>query len=301
MAQGRRAIQAALAAAGLRPLKRYGQNFLIDDNLMRKLVAAAGITARDVVLEVGAGTGALTDYLLLQAGRVVVVEIDRGLHALCAQRFAGRERITLLHRDVLERKSVVAGEVLDVIAAWHRRLDGRIMLVANLPYQVATPLIVNLLTGPLFVSPLCFTVQAEVAERMTAAPGGKTYGPLSVIVQALATCQRVARLPPEVFWPEPKVSSMMLRLDRREAGALDPTVTAKLVALVHGCFNHRRKTLKFSLQRMLGEETFAALRDAGAWDVSARPERLSVDAYIAMARFVIEREAGERGERGSQP
>jgi 16S rRNA (adenine1518-N6/adenine1519-N6)-dimethyltransferase len=292
MAQTKTEIRAALEAAGLRPLKQHGQHFLIDGNLMRKLVAAAGITRKDVVLEVGPGTGALTDYLLEEAGHVVAVEIDRGLHELCRSRFSRATNLTLMHGDVLASKSSIEAQVVQLLAERQGDLAGRIMLVANLPYQVATPLIVDLLLGELPVSPMCFTVQAEVAERLTASPGSKAYGPVSVLVQALARSERIARVPPTAFWPEPQVDSAMLRLDLLLEGKPARGVRQCLSRTLHGCFSHRRKTLKWSLRKLLGDEGYHGVESDGRWDLSQRPEQLSVEQWVQMAE-ILRRENDE--------
>lgn len=292
MAQTKTEIRAMLQAAGLRPLRQHGQHFLIDGNLMRKLVAAAGITSRDTVLEVGPGTGALTDLLVREAGHVVAVEIDRGLHEICRQRFASTANLTLVHRDILAGKSTVDEEVVRLLTVRQSDLGGRIMLVANLPYQVATPLLVDLLMGDLAVSPMCFTVQAEVADRLTASPGNKDYGPVSVFMQAMARTERIARVPPSAFWPEPQVDSAMLRIDLREEDRPSPPVRKQLSTVVHHCFNHRRKMLGWTLDRVLSDEHFHLIESDGRWDLSQRPEQLSVEQWVQMAEMVA-REDGE--------
>lgn len=286
MAQTKREIQALLAAAGIRPLKRFGQHFLIDGNLMGKLVSGAGVKRDDVVLEVGPGTGSLTEELLALAGHVVAVEIDRGLAAICRARFGQCDRATLIHGDILARKSALAREVLQTLEARRHRLGGRIMMVANLPYQVATPLLANLLMSDLPVSPLCFTVQAEVAERILAPPGDKTYGQVSVMAQALARIRRVARVPPEAFWPAPKVESTMLRVDVRQEDAPTPEIRRRLVALVQACFGHRRKTMKSNLRPLLDDGTFARIEADGRWDLGDRPEQITVSQWLDLARFL---------------
>lgn len=283
MAQTKRDIQAVLAAAGMHPLKRFGQHFLIDGNLLRKLVHAAGVTDRDVVLEVGPGTGTLTEELLAVAGHVLAVEIDNGLARICRERFGESPGFTLLHRDVLERKREIAPEVLATLADRRERLGGRAMLVANLPYQVATPLLIELLLGGLPVQPLCFTVQAEVAERLAAPPGGKDYGPISVFAQALARIERIARVPPEAFWPVPGVDSAMLRLDPHQGASLRPAVKRELVEVVHGCFNHRRKTMRHNLRELLDGASYHRVELEGRWNLNDRPERLTVEQWVGLA------------------
>lgn len=165
----------------------------------------------------------------------------------------------------------------------------RALLVANLPYQIATPLLIELLMGERRISPLCFTVQREVADRLAAPPGGKDYGPISVFAQALATLQRIARVPPEAFWPAPKVDSAMLRMDLREDGALSPPVKRELARLVHGCFNHRRKTMRYSLRELLSDEQYQQVEAAGVCELNDRPERIGVGQWVELARLLAPR------------
>lgn len=288
MAQTRRDIQALLSAGGIRPLKRFGQNFLVDGNLMDKLILAAGIERRDVVLEVGPGTGALTERLLELAGHVLAVEIDRGLQELCRSRLGASANFTLIAGDILEGKGTVAPAVLAKLSAQRRTLDGRILLVANLPYQVATPLVIDLLLGELRISPMCFTVQAEVGERLAALPGGKEYGPISVFAQVLADVRRIARVPPEAFWPAPKVRSVMLRLDVVGERRPSAPVLAELIRLVHGCFNHRRKTMLWNLRELLAPGIVEQVAKDGRWDLALRPERITPKQWVDLAALVAD-------------
>jgi len=283
MAQTKREIQTLFANAGVRPLKRFGQHFLIDGNLMRKLVAAARLRSDDVVLEVGPGTGSLTEELLRVCGHVVAVEIDRTLQTLCWARMGSIPHFTLIAGDVLERKSAISAGVGRELQARQTELGGRILLVANLPYQVATPLIIDLL-----VSVMCFTVQAEVADRLLANPDCKSYGPVSVFAQALADVERIARVPPAAFWPAPRVDSAMLRLSVRPESALPAAVQRTLTELVHGCFQHRRKTMKSNLRTLLDQAVLAHVERDGRWDLSVRPECISVTQWVALAGFLTE-------------
>jgi 16S rRNA (adenine1518-N6/adenine1519-N6)-dimethyltransferase len=141
------------------------------------------------------------------------------------------------------------------------------------------------------VSPLCFTVQREVADRLSAPPGGKEYGPISVFAQAMAIIQRIARVPPEAFWPAPRVDSTMLRLDVREEGAPGPQVRRELARLVHGCFNHRRKTMRHNLQELLDQSQYQEVEASGRWDLTDRPERITVQQWVDLAQ--LERGGGE--------
>jgi len=286
MTQTKHEVQTLLAGAGVRPLKRFGQHFLIDGNLMRKLLAAAGVQPTDVVLEVGPGTGSLTEGLLAQAGHVVAVEIDRTLQTICWDRLGQRPNFTLIAGDVLESKGSIAPAVRHALQDRQRELGGRFLLVANLPYQVATPLIINLLTGQPRVAEMCFTIQAEVADRLKASPGGKDYGPLTILTQALADVQRITRVPPEAFWPSPEVDSAIVRIIVRPDAALPDAVQRRLAELVHGCFNHRRKTMRWPLRDLLDDTTLSRVETDGRWDLTLRPECITIDQWIALARFL---------------
>lgn len=275
MTQSKHQIQELLTAAGARPLKRYGQNFLIDQNLMHKLLEAAELEPADVVLEVGPGTGSLTEELVQRCGHVVAVEIDNTLQAIVRDRLEPTGRCTVIHRDVLARKSQIAPEVRDTLISHQRRLGGRILLVANLPYQAATPLVVDLLLGDLRCDRLCFMVQAEVADRVVSPCGRKEYGPVSIFAQLLTRARRIARVPPQAFWPAPQVDSAMVRLDWEPPEGFVSQQLASVVRLVHSCFNHRRKTMRSNLRALLPPDQLEALVTVGGWDLQQRPEELA--------------------------
>lgn len=277
-------IRSLLDQAGARPNKRYGQNFLVDGNLMRKLIDSAEITDKDVVLEVGCGTGSLTEDLARVAGEVVTVEIDRGLAGVARSRLADFANTRLIHTDALETKNRVDPAILDAVAEAKQRVGGRSLMVANLPYQVASPLMIDLLVDSPEIERMCITVQKEVGDRLVAAPGGKDYGPLSVIVQALAEVRKIAAVPPQAFWPRPAVDSVMLRIDpqphfREAVGDL-----ANFSAVVKGCFQHRRKTLSHSLSKGHGADPAAEVLEACGIDPRTRPEVLSPRQWVELAR-----------------
>jgi 16S rRNA (adenine1518-N6/adenine1519-N6)-dimethyltransferase len=282
IAQSLTQIRTMLASRGLRPSRALGQNFLIDGNLMRKLVDAAALTPTDTVLEVGAGTGSLTEMLLERAGHVVAVEYDHGLHALLAERLSGRDRLTLLHADVLAGKSKITPQVLEAIEDAARSLGGRVCLVANLPYSVASPLLIDLLLVERAPALECFTVQKEVADRITAGPGGKRIGPLSIIMQSGAEIERIARVPAQAFWPQPSIESAMLRMTPRP----DRIHLPALARVVHACFLHRRKTLRYNLETAFGAETPTRIHERTDLDTTRRPETLTVSEWEALSRVI---------------
>lgn len=279
-------IRELLESAGLRPTKRFGQHFLVDGNLMRKLVASAELRADDVVLEVGCGTASLTQELAPHVGRVITVEVDRGLAGVATNQLADLPNVTLLHCDALLGKHQVHPDVLSALSNARDQMGGRILLVANLPYQIASPLVIDLLTGPVDIAAMCFTVQKEVALRLDAAPGHGDYGPLAIIVQALADTRRIANVPPQAFWPVPAVDSAMVRLDpngQRQAQIAD---IARFAALVRACFLHRRKTLAYNLSAATGAKSVQSMLDPLGIPPTTRPERVTVSQWIALANTI---------------
>lgn len=267
-------VRELLSGAGLSPQHRFGQNFLIDLNLMRKLLEAAELSAGDTVLEVGPGTGSLTELLLESASHVISCEIDRGLATLNRERLGLRANFTLVEGDALATKHVLNPEILAALAAYPPAPGGRVKLVANLPYQIATPLLMNLLhLQPPFERLVC-TIQKEVAERLIASADTAAYGPLSVTMQSLARVDWIAKLPPGAFWPRPQVDSAMVRIVPKEAAAIPVEDAAGFVAFVQQSFLQRRKMLRRIARSWEGVDGEAVLSAASVLPES-RPEVLT--------------------------
>lgn len=248
-------LRQRMAAFGLRPEIRYGQNFLIDLNLLEVILDAARLTAQDVVLEVGTGTAGLTTRLAQQARHVVTVEIDAQLAQLAAENLGTSPNVTFLRQDVLKNKSTVDPRVMQAVSdALHQHQLTSYKLVANLPYNIATPLVSNLLAADLRPALMVITIQKEVADRMMAQPGSKDYGALSVWVQSLATVELVRVLPPTVFWPRPKVDSAILRIELQEAWRQELPDVEFFHSFVRALFFHRRKFLRSVLISATKEE-----------------------------------------------
>ncbi len=233
-------IKALLAQAGQSPKKALGQNFLIDANLVRKLIDASGVGEGDVVLEVGPGTGTLTEGLLARGCEVVASELDDGLCDLLTERLEGH-RCTIVRGDCLASKRAISNDVL-------RALAGRpFTLVANLPYHAATPLMLRLMTAHAECKAQFVTVQREVAERLCAGPGIRAYGSVSVVAGAVCEARMLGVLAPSCFWPRPEVTSAMMSLVRRST-----SLTADAEDLAEFCqrlFSSRRKQLGSVLGR----------------------------------------------------
>lgn len=275
-------IRSLLAAAGLAPQHRFGQNFLIDLNLLGKLVTAAEVTAADTILEVGPGTGSLTECLLACGARVIAVEIDHGLQRLLRQRLGDNPRFTLVQGDALAGKHRVNPLALKILQDQPPEPGGHYKLVANLPYQIATPLLVDLLhVTPTFERLVC-TIQREVGQRLAAPARDPQYGPVSVMVQLLADVTPLAVLPPSVFWPQPQIESVMLVLRPRPAaqtGVTDPTA---LAAFVQRGFQQRRKMLRRVFREVPDELALQRAFAQAKATPDARAEELSPEQWRAL-------------------
>jgi 16S rRNA (adenine1518-N6/adenine1519-N6)-dimethyltransferase len=242
-------IAEELARRGIRPNRRLGQNFMIDRQMLDFLVRTAAVSDQDIVLEVGAGAGFLTERLCAAAARVISVEIDEGLFGLASERLADFTNLTLIHADALAGERKWSAPVARGIDKALAELPGRpLKLVANLPYSIATAVIQVVLESDGRFEGAWFTCQKEVADRLTAKPGGDDYGFVSVLVTLLADIRVVRKLPPSVFWPRPKVDSAIVEVMGREAKRF---AIADMDALRRGLsflFTRRRKQLKASLK-----------------------------------------------------
>ena len=287
--QTKREIRQLLSSAGVRPNRHLGQHFLIDLNLMRLLVDSANIQRDDIVLEVGCGTGSLTQALVEKAGQIVAVELDRNLFEIAEKQLAYAHNIELINADILASKHTIHPAVTDAIAAAREQWSGRILLVANLPYNVASPVMMNLLTGPITADAMVVTVQKEVAERMTAKPASDHYGTLSIFLGATGDMETIRTLKPAVFWPRPQVDSTMVRFVRRQERAGQIVNMELFSEIVHLFMGHRRKTLlatsKLAHEKLGHIENWPQIFEQCRIDPSKRPEQLDAADYVAIANY----------------
>jgi len=260
-----------LSAHGLRPSRALGQNFVADPNTVRRIARLAGAAPGTRVLEIGAGLGSLTLALAETGARVVAVEADRHLVPVL------RPMVEPVGVEVVEADALN----VDLAALLEARGGGRWRLVANLPYNIATPLVLRTLVQVPAVSDLLVMVQREVGERLAAGVGDPAYGAVSVRVAYFARAELAGRVPASVFVPRPRVESVLVRITRRDAPAVDPALVPyeRLDTVVRAGFAHRRKMLRRSLAGVVEPEAFAA---AGVRP-DARAEELDVAAWGRLA------------------
>jgi 16S rRNA (adenine1518-N6/adenine1519-N6)-dimethyltransferase len=280
-------VKGLLGSRGILPKNKLGQNFLIDLNLIDLVVRTAKLTATDLVLEVGTGTGSLTNRLADGAGAVVSVELDPVIHDMAREVVAARANVCLLHADALRNKNALNPTVLTAVADMRDRFGtSRFKLVANLPYAVATPVMSNLLLGEEPIERMVVTVQWEIAERLTARVGSSQYGALSVLVQSLADVDIVRRLAPSVFWPRPQVDSaiVLIRPDAHKRARVGDV--QRFRNFLRDLYVHRRKNLRGALSgwprgRREKAEVDAKLAALGL-SGTTRAEDLDVEQHLQL-------------------
>jgi 16S rRNA (adenine1518-N6/adenine1519-N6)-dimethyltransferase len=283
-------IRQLLESSGIKPNKRLGQHFLIDLNLMRLLAESAEIKKKDVVLEAGCGTGSFTAILAQKAGRIIAIELDTNLFKIAREQLSEFDNIDLLNIDILENKNTISEEVIKLLLIAHRTFPGHIVLAANLPYNVASPVMMNLITGRIKADAMYVTVQKEVADRMTAQPGSSGYGVLSIIMQASGDVEIIRILKPSVFWPRPQVDSAMVKFVRSRSKT-DLIEDIELFAsIVHLFMNHRRKTLHASSRleeaKIAGIKDWADIFEKCGINPRLRPDQIPPEQYVTLASCI---------------
>jgi 16S rRNA (adenine1518-N6/adenine1519-N6)-dimethyltransferase len=277
--------------AGIRPHNKYGQNFLIDLNLLHLLFESADIGPNDVVLEVGTGTGSLTALLASRAAAVVTVEVDPQMFQLAGEELHTFDNVLMLHRDALKNKNQIRPEVLEAVRSQLDAAPGRrFKLVANLPYNIATPILSNLLTWERPPCSMTATIQKELGERIVARPGTKDYSALSVWIQAQCQVEILRILPPEAFLPRPKVSSAFVQIKLDEDWRSRIPNLAYFQDFVRSLFLHRRKFLRSQLlsatKGKLEKPEIDLILAQQNLSPSARAEQLDVDAMLGLCEAV---------------
>ena len=264
--------------------KKFGQNFLIDEHVLEKIIQAAGVGPDDFVVEIGPGIGTMTQYLAHAARGVAAVEIDRALIPILKDTLSPYDNVTVINEDILK---------VDLNQLAEEMNDGRpVKVVANLPYYITTPIIMGLFESHVPVDNITVMVQKEVAERMQAGPGSKDYGALSLAVQYYADPYIVANVPPNCFMPRPNVGSAVIRLQTH----VDPPVKVKneklMFGIIRASFNQRRKTLQNSVSHDPGlgisKELIAENLEKMGLSATIRGEALSLQQFAEFADLVEE-------------
>ncbi|MBR1391166.1 MAG: 16S rRNA (adenine(1518)-N(6)/adenine(1519)-N(6))-dimethyltransferase RsmA [Lachnospiraceae bacterium] len=266
--------------------KKFGQNFLIDAHVLDRIIEATQITKDDFVLEIGPGIGTMTQALCEQAREVVAVEIDSNLIPILKDTLRAYDNVTVLHQDILK---------VDFAALAEEKNEGRpIKVVANLPYYITTPIIMELFERHVPMDSITVMVQKEVAERMQQGPGSKDYGALSLAVQYYAKPQIVANVPPNCFMPRPGVGSAVIHLDCYSTPPVRVSDEKLMFALIRASFNQRRKTLANGLshsgQLSLSKELIQECIEELGVPANIRGEALSLEQFARLADIIGEKE-----------
>ncbi|HWB11218.1 MAG TPA: 16S rRNA (adenine(1518)-N(6)/adenine(1519)-N(6))-dimethyltransferase RsmA [Pirellulales bacterium] len=277
--------------AGILPKTRHGQNFLIDLNLLDLLFESAQIDDRDVVLEVGTGTGSLTAKLARAAAAVVSVELDPQMHQLASEELIDCDNVVLLRRDALKNKNRINPDVLAAVREQLSAAPGRrFKLAANLPYNIATPIITNLLACDMPPETMTLTIQKELAERIVARPRTKDYGALSVWVQSQCEPQIVRVMPPTAFWPRPKVHSAIVHIRLRRDWREQIPDLDFFHAFARSMFFHRRKFLRSVIlsayKGRLGKPEVDAIMGQLSFDETTRAEQLDIPTMLRLCETI---------------
>ena len=272
----------------IRLTKSLGQNFLIDDTVVVKIVDAADVNERDLVIEVGPGTGSMTRYLAERAGRVVAVEIDKHLIPVLKDNLAKYSNVEIINSDILST------DIYQLVADQKKQLDsGSVKVVANLPYYITTPIIMKFLEENPGIDTMIFMVQKEVAERMAAKPGGKEDGALSVAVQYYSAVSKALEVPPHCFIPQPEVDSTVVRMNVYKNPPVEIKSRECFFKTVKASFGQRRKTLVNALHNSgffkEDKEAVKVILETMGIKENIRGEALSIQQFAILSNLLTER------------
>ena len=265
--------------------KKFGQNFLIDEHVLGKIIRSAEITEDDFVVEIGPGIGTLTQYLAASAREVAAIEIDDALIPILEDTLSAYDNVTVIHEDVLK---------VDLCKLAEEKNGGKpIKVVANLPYYITTPIIMGLFENHVPVESITIMVQKEVADRMKTGPGSKDYGALSLAVQYYAKPELVANVPPNCFMPRPRVGSAVIRLIRHAEVPVQAEDEKLMFQMIRASFNQRRKTLVNGLgnapELHIPKEMTTEVLDEMGLSASVRGEALTLEQFAELSNRILEK------------
>lgn len=278
----RKTTQSILDENGIHAKKGFGQNFLTDPEILQRIVNAAEVTKNDNVIEIGPGIGALTEQLAQAAGQVVAVEIDQDLIPVLEKTLADYDNVTVINKDILK------ANLPQLIQEHFTDPEKPIKVVANLPYYITSPILMNLLASPIQWASITVMMQKEVAQRLTAKPGTKQYGSLTLAIEYQMDAEIAFNVSRHSFIPSPNVDSAIVVLkQRQEPLEVEPFDKQKLFGFIRGCFAHRRKSLWNNLQSVIGKD--AATKDKMTkvleeleLSPQIRPEKLTLEQFIEL-------------------
>ncbi len=291
---------------GLHPRSDLGQNFLIDLNILEFIVETAELDDRDVVLEIGSGTGGMTAFMAQQAAAVVTVEVDKNMAAMAREITDAFKNVTLLNVDALKNKNHFQPAVIDAVRAeLAKDPERRLKLVANLPYSIATPVVSNLVASDLPWERMVVTIQLELGQRMAAGPGKSTYGALSVWLQSQCHVKVVKRLGPQAFWPRPLVNSAVVRLTPAPGKAGPIADRPFFQDFVRRLFVQRRKMMRSVIvglyRKHLDKPAVDAILDELGFGPKARAEELEPDQLVKLGNRLYEAVTASGGRQPLEP
>ena len=265
--------------------KKFGQNFLIDEHVLSKIIRSAEITEDDFVVEIGPGIGTLTQYLAASAREVAAIEIDDALIPILKDTLSAYDNVTVIHEDVLK---------VDLCKLAEEKNGGKpIKVVANLPYYITTPIIMGLFENHVPVESITIMVQKEVADRMKTGPGSKDYGALSLAVQYYAKPELVANVPPNCFMPRPRVGSAVIRLTRHTEVPVEAEDEKLMFQIIRASFNQRRKTLVNGLgnapELHIPKEMTTEILEEMGLSASVRGEALTLAQFAELSNRILEK------------
>lgn len=297
-------LKVLFSERGIRLKRRWGQNFLIDQNILQLIVKSSELSSDDIVLEIGAGTGSLTRMLAEKVRQVFAVEIDRKVFEILSETLHEFANVTLINSDILKSKHRIHPEVVEKIRSYSQlpggKVDGEgkgIKVVSNLPYYISTPVIIDLLQGELPINSMILTLQKDITNRMVARPATKEFGRLSLITQLYANVRVLKKLPPDVFWPAPHIDSAIVKMeitaDKYSANIED---SRRFNDVVNAIYVSRRKTILNSLLSLYQRTDDTKLLEETAPACKSKRHGEARDRVIA----VLEKVGIEPGRRGEE-
>ncbi|MDA3845062.1 MAG: 16S rRNA (adenine(1518)-N(6)/adenine(1519)-N(6))-dimethyltransferase RsmA [Vallitaleaceae bacterium] len=262
--------------------KRLGQNFLIDQHVLEKIISGSEVSKEDIVIEIGPGIGSLTQYLCEAAGKVIAIEIDKQLIPILEDTLSSYDNLELINADIL------AVDLHEIVKPYAGK---SIKVIANLPYYITTPIIMHIFEKNVPIDSITIMIQKEVADRIKSPPNSKIYGALSLAVQFHADTHLVTNVPPTCFMPRPKVGSSVIRLTKYKIPPVNVVDSIKMFKIIRASFNQRRKTLVNTMHHQLGMNKEVVAQSLESINImpTIRGEALSLEQFAMLTNVLVDR------------